>query len=341
MNLIKHKSHQVPADLSHFWVITVISNSPRYRKRYENYYPFAAMCECAGVNLVTVELQLGHRPFMITEPDNPRHVQLRSIEELWHKENMINIGVRRAAQLDPLIREVAWIDADVRPMLPPRMWFEETWHELQHAEFVQMFEWLQNLDTEYNPLGAPTMSFMGSYMRGHRKIPVSQPGPVDGSYVAPGNFWLGSPGGAWAANIDAFNKVGGLIDFCILGSADWHMAQGLLGILEPVKGENWGPGYSKKLFDWQDRALKWIKKDVGVVRGGLMHDNHGPKKTRYYVSRKKILVEHEYDPNIDLKYDHHGLLQLETYSERQIKLRDDIRAYFKSRLEDVPEYALL
>lgn len=337
----RHRCHRVEADLSHFWAITVLSNSPRFERRYENYWAFKDMCDAAGIQLITVELQLGTRGFMITEAGNSHHVQLRTIDELWHKENLINIGVQRAMQIDPKVSKVAWIDADIRPMSPPRYWFEETWHELEHSEFVQMFEYLVDLDSDYNPLTNPSMSFMASYHRGGRHIPVAQPGKPIGSYVKPGDFWLGPPGGAWAANIDAYKAVGGLIDFCILGSADWHMAQGLLGILQPKKGENWSSRYAEKLFNWQERALKWIKKDVGFVKGGILHDNHGPKFFRYYVSRKKILVESEYDPNRDIKYDPQGVLQLETHSERQIKLRDDIKAYFRARNEDMPEYKKL
>lgn len=333
---IPHRTFQNEADLTHFWAITVLSNPVRCRRRYELYWPFARMCKQAGIKLITVELAFGDRDFMVTDPSNPHHVQLRSVEEFWHKENMINIGAARAQMLDPLLRELCWIDADLRPMNDPRKWFEETWHELQHFQFVQMYEYFMDLDTNGNPLGSPRPSFMGSYYHGG----LQQPPIIDdpGSYVVPAKFWLGPPGGAWAANIDAFNQVGRLIDFCLLGSADWHMAQGLLGLLEPMPQENWSPEYSKRLFTWQDRAVQWIKKDVGYVAGGLMHDNHGPKKFRYYVNRKKILVEHEYNPNEDIKYDSQGLIQLETVTPRQIRLRDDIRNYFRMLQGDTPEY---
>jgi hypothetical protein len=42
-----------------------------------------------------VELAFGNRPFEVTDPDNPRHVQVRSGHELWHKENLVNLGVAR------------------------------------------------------------------------------------------------------------------------------------------------------------------------------------------------------------------------------------------------------
>lgn len=333
---LPHKVNRVGADLSHFWVVTVLSNPTRVRRRYELYRDFARMVKRAGVKLVTVELAFGDRDFMVTEPGNKYHVQLRTVEELWHKENMINLGVQRAAHLDPHIREVAWIDADLRPMNEPRKWFEETWHELQHFEFVQMYEWFMDLDTEGNPLNGPRPSFMGSYYHGGMQQPPQIEDP--GQYNVPAKFWLGPPGGAWAANIPSFKRVGGLIDKCPLGSADWHMAQGLLGILEPREGEHWSPEYSDMLYNWQERALLGIKKDIGYVAGGLMHDNHGPKKYRYYIPRKKILVEHEFNPNTDLIYDHQGLLQLVTENERQIRLRDLIRQYFRMLCGDTPEF---
>ena len=52
------------------------------------------------------------------------------------------------------------------------------------------------------------------------------------------------------------------------------------------------------------------------------------------VTRGKILVENGYSPYTDIKYDAQGVLQLETWEPRQLKLRDQIRAYFRMRNED-------
>jgi hypothetical protein len=82
---------------------------------------------------------------------------------------------------------------------------------------------------------------------------------------------------------------------------------------------------------WQERAERHIQRRVGVVPGTINHYWHGSKQNRRYQDRWKILVGGGYDPNLDLKYDFQGVLQL---TERNTKLRDDVIHYFSVRNED-------
>jgi hypothetical protein len=146
---------------------------------------------------------------------------------------------------------------------------------------------------------------------------------------------FGRPGLAWAANIESgLDRVGGLIDFCIHGSGDWYMAYALVGMLRVLRDEAPSDAYVRKLFRWQQLAERWIKRDIGLVRGTIIHDFHGAKKLRLYDSRDEILVNNHFDPDRDLKYDAQGLLQLETWEPRQIALRDQLRAYNRFRNDD-------
>lgn len=318
------------ADLSKFYVITVISNTARYKSRYEIYNKFKAMVESAGVKMITVEMALGDRAFEITERDNPMHLQLRSIDEMFHKENMINIGIQYLKQIDPDAREIAWIDADVFPMRSPHDWFSETWHQLQVYEVVQMFEFAQDLSPTYNPHGKLHKGFMATYVKSGYQLPHEQ-GVWNLSYYYGAH---GHPGYAWAANLSALNSLGGLLDIGILGSSDRHMSLALLGIVEQSRSEELSSGYKQALKAWQDRADRYIRKDVGFCSGGIFHFWHGAKKNRGYSSRWKILIDQQFDPYTDLKRDTQGLYQLETHSDRQILLRDKIRSYMRSRDED-------
>lgn len=333
-----HITHPHPfrpaADMSRFFVITPITNPVRFSRRYELYWRFREMCEAAEVQLITVELQLGLRPFMVTEPGNPFHVQMRTVEELWHKENQINVGMARAMQMGA--REIAWVDADCRPAATPRHWFEETWHALQHYEFVQMWETLIDLDLNHNAITAPQPSFMANYLR------YGTPNPADMTAIQKRDGYpyganiFGRPGLAWAANVDALNKVGRLVDYCILGAGDWYMAHALIGSLSHAIGgeaqSSWQ--YVRQLYHWQDLCERWIKRDVGFVPGLVFHDWHGTKLKRGYGTRGVILKNNHYNPLTDIKPDANGVIQLETWEPRQIKLRDEIRAYLRSRDED-------
>jgi hypothetical protein len=326
----------IPADLSRFRVITPYMNSPRWDTRPELYADFKKMCEQAGIDLITVEVAFGNRAFEVTERDNPNHLQLRSFEELWLKERAINLAQYYIRQVWPDTREVAWVDGDCFPLAyghNPRYWFEETWHALQHYEIVQMWEYLINFGPDGQPISGPQMSFMKTYAAAGFQIPKGK----NVKHTLSGHSGLvslGRPGLAWAANVDALDRVGGLIDFTILGSGDWHMAHGLVGGMIQGSAEHKLTRYSEKLFAWQELAERHIKRDVGYVPITLGHGFHGDKVNRRYGDRGRILIENNYNPDTDLKTDTQGLYQLETWEPRQLRMRDLIRDYFHSRDED-------
>lgn len=329
---------QLKADLSRFYIVTPIINSPRYRARAENYLKFKAMCEQANIKLVTVECAFGDRPFEVTQRDNPMHVQVRSKEEYWAKEVMLNVAFKYIMQIDPSTQYLGWFDSDQFPLsITPQQWFDEIWHQLQHYEFVQCWEYLQNFGPDGQPLGGPQMSFMKTYAANGYTIPKGK----NVKHTLAGNSGmvsLGRPGLAWAASVDALNKVGGLMDFCILGSADWHMSHALVGGISKEGGYSWEAtkltSYMKKMLNWQELCERHIKRDVGYVPVTVGHWYHGNKENRKYGSRGEILIRNQYNPNTDIKYDTQGMIQLESWEPRQIRLRDEIRSYLASRNED-------
>lgn len=325
-------------NLNELAIITPIVNSPRYKTRIENFGRFRWQFKRLSVKLHTVEIAFGDRPFEATEVvknDSDPYLQLRSVEELWHKENMINVAIAHIVQKDPAIKYIAWVDADCFPIsITPLQWLEETWQQLQHYQFVQMWEYLINFGPDNQPISGPQMSFMKTYAANGFTIPQGK----NVKHTLAGNSGmvsLGRPGLAWAASVDALNKVGGLIDFCILGSGDWHMAHGLVGGMNQGSAEHKEmSAYSKKLLQWQELAERHIRRDVGYVPITLGHWFHGDKVDRQYGSRGQILIDNKYDPETDIKYDGQGLIQLESWEPRQLVLRDKIRDYFRSRNED-------
>jgi hypothetical protein len=327
----------IAADLSRMRAITPFVNTPRYRTRPELYAKFKDMMAKSGVDLITVEIAFGNRAFEVTSKNNPHHVQLRSIEELWHKENMINIAIEYIMQVWPDTREVAWIDGDCFPLaIDPHEWLSETWHQLQHYEIVQMWEYLINFGPDGQPISLPQMGFMKTYAANGYTVPKGK--NVKHTLAGhSGMVSLGRPGLAWAANVEALNKIGGLLDICILGSGDWHMAHALVGAMNQGKYSQETlklSEYNKALLHFQELCERWIKRDVGYVPVTLGHHFHGDKKDRRYGERGLILIENQYNPKTDIKKDAQGLWQLETWEPRQIRLRDLFRDYFKRRNED-------
>lgn len=297
-------------DRSPLYVVTAISNPWRYRSRYELYEKFRKMVTDAGAILYTVEIAFGNRPFEITDCNNPHHVQLRTDSELWHKENMLNLGIERLPQN---WEYVAWIDADITFARPD--WVEETLNLLQHYSVVQMFSVAFDLDPNSEPFQRH-LGFMYSYINGLT-------GTKDYSN------W--HPGFAWACTKKALNDLGQLIDIGILGSGDRHMACALINRAEMSLNSELQRNYKDAVFIWQDRANKYIQQNVGYMPGALWHAYHGSKARRAYQSRWKILINNKFDPEFDLKKDWNGLYRL---TERNPKLRDDIRKYFQRRNED-------
>lgn len=302
-----HDSGNKPSTL---YVVTAVSNPCRYASRYRLYEDFAKMVADAGATLITVEVAFGNRPWAVTMPGNPYHVQLRTTHELWHKENMLNLGIQRLPQD---WEYVAWIDADVQFARPD--WVRETLNQLQHYHVVQMFALAHDLDPAHQPFQTH-YGFMYSYLNNRKQ---------NSDY----SNW--HPGFAWAARRESINILGGLIDWAILGAADRHMAHALIGTVEKTLHRRLSPNYKKFCLMWQDRAEKYIQRNVGFVPGLLLHFWHGKKRDRRYAERWKILVDNEFDPMLDLKKDWQGLWQL---TERNQMLRDDLRGYFRARNED-------
>lgn len=318
-------------DLSNVHIVTCISNPARFSVRYSIYKQWAAEIMKAGLNLTTVELALGDRPFEVPDASATHVVRLRSEEELWHKENMLNIGIANVCQRDPNAKYFCWIDADTFPTKPWREWIEETVQLLQRYHFVQMFEYAQWLDAEDNPFGAPGKSIIGNYYRsGFQAV---QRGGSFGFYGQHSRSGL-----AWAATREALDAVGGLIDWGILGSADWYMAFGLMHEMEKslpvVDGKTLSKDYIDECMQWEARCRRHIRKDIGYCKGLVYHRHHGSITERRYYERNGILIKNQFQPNIDLKKDSQGVLMLEDSEQRQIVMRDEIRMYMSERNED-------
>lgn len=303
------------------YVVTTVFNSQRYRTRWKLYQDFARMVEDSGAILYTCEIAFGERAFAVTEDCNPRHLRLRTSDEIWFKENSLNLLVQR---LPPDWRYVAWIDADVE--FARGDWANETIHRLQHYPVVQMWSEAHDLGPNHGIL-KKNNSFGQHVLGGLRARSIDL--KCDPGYVIGGH-----PGLAWATRRDIWDRLGGLIDFSPLGSADTLMAWGMVGRIEDVIVRGLSENYKRWIRRWCRRSHKVTHGHIGVVPGAIFHKWHGPKSKRGYHWRWKILTELQFDPEADLLHDWQGLWQL---SDRSPRMRAEFREYFHSRDEDSNE----
>jgi len=70
----------------------------------------------------------------MTDAANPLDLQLRTSDEMWHKENLLNLVVQR---FPADWKYGAYLDGDFHMTRPD--WALEAIHQLQHYDFAQLF----------------------------------------------------------------------------------------------------------------------------------------------------------------------------------------------------------
>lgn len=309
--------------MNHLHIVTCISNPLGWESRTRLYFDFAArVAREHNATLWTVEAAQGMRAHQVTDANHPNHLQLRTTTELWHKENMMNLIMSRLPNDG---NPVAFVDADV--MFTNPNWVNDTIEQLRHYDVVQMFGECMDMNSDNEKCSSDNKEgIVKRYLNGTPVIVDS----ADGYGFKQG----GHPGYAWAWNRSALTTVGGLIDFSMLGSADWQMACGLLGNIEDSARYEISDGYRNALNAWGRRAAR-LRRNVGYVPGLVLHYWHGAKSDRGYEWRNKIYTETLFDPTQDLSRDTYGLYQWnDDGTDRYIQLRDGLRGYFRSRNED-------
>lgn len=302
-------------------IIIPYSNYSNFNSRLDLHFICREHLEkLPGCEIWIVEVALADRPFVVTDAANDHHIQLRTNDIIWHKESMINVAVRILTNRRPEWRYVAWVDGDIRFSNSNVCY--QTIHKLQTYAVVQMFSSVVNL----GPRGQIYDTHHGfCYM--YAKNGYKRPKDIQ-------KYENWHPGFAWACTRKAFTDMGGLIDWAILGSADHHMILALVGDVMHSVHKKASLAYVRKLVHWQDRVERTIARNVGFVEGTIEHAFHGKYKDRKYVARWDILIETDYNPDTDIKYDENGLIM---FDKPKPRLRDLIRHYFDSRNEDTVE----
>jgi hypothetical protein len=294
-------------------VIIVVSNPCSYKKRYKLLIDFVNRFEHEEdhVNLYIVEMIYGDQTFTVTDKNNKNHLQIKTDTPIWHKENMINLGVKYL--LPKNYKAFAWIDADLE--FDSNTWALDTLKILNGCkDVVQLFS--HTIDMNYDNTTLNNFSSLGyNFSKGKE-------------YTIKGlDYW--HPGFAWAITRKAYERIGGLYDKGVLGSGDSIMALSFIGMVSKMHNTKYHLDYNKSMIDFQEK-VNGLR--LGYVPGLIHHHFHGTKQNRQYTERWKILMVHSFSPIKHLTYDTKGILTpTKEFSE---EFKKDIMNYFKERKED-------
>jgi hypothetical protein len=305
-------------DASLLHVVAVYQNPLRWHTRLALYEQFEQEMLKARVRLTTVECQLGARPWQLSTP-GVNYVRVRHHTILWHKENLLNLGVASLHTIDPDWRYVAWIDADLS--FRRVRWALDTVHLLQEVAICQPWDFCYDM--------GPCDSHMNVHPAFCRQWVLGQPVLPSGQQ----KYAYAHPGYAWATRRETLEDVGGLIDWSILGAADLHMALGLVDMIDkgmPATFQD--PAYRTRLHLWQGRALRSVNYSIGFMRGSTIeHHWHGRKTDRKYWERWQILQRYAYNPETDIKKNTWGVYEM---AGNKPMLTQAVAGYFHARNED-------
>lgn len=310
-------------------VAVAYSNPCRWATRRKLFNDFRRHMESLPNVVVYVgELAYGERPFEVTSASHPYDFQYRSREELWHKENILNLVIQH---FSPDWQYGAYVDGDCH--FTRNDIGLETIQQLQKFEWAQMYSTYSDLSPDHKPMRV-LKSFASRFVSGELTPQILARASEYG-YDYKSLRGIGTTGLAWAFRREAINACGGLLDACILGSGDWHMSFGLAS--EPdshpqvAELQKCTPNYARAIKVWQSRAARATNKNIGCVDCHAVHYFHGSKSRRGYGTRWKILADGNFDPTTDIFRDWQGIYQL---TSGKPGLRDEIRKYFLSRSED-------
>jgi hypothetical protein len=303
-----------------FYVITVFFNPAGFHSLLNNYFIFRDQLRKQKVNLITVECAFEDGPFYI--PEGEGVYRLRSNSIMWQKERLINYGV---SQLPDECKYYAWIDCDV--LFPVDSWADMAVEKLQSANIIQLFK-----KVHYMPQGM--LQYDGSKMLSMQSVIWQY--KIHKNWLSRrcrGELPFSVPGFAWACRKDTFNNINGsdgIYDRNIVGSGDTFLVDCYLDSWDIHSfAKKFNVNMQKDLMSWcsglkkKEIALDYLPLDIA-------HLWHGSLKNRKYTDRHDIILNHDYNPLLDIELRNN----VYEWATPKHEMHSDIKQYFFDRHED-------
>lgn len=320
-----HRPPERPARLGgELWGVTTYFNPARWRTKLENYRHFRRGLQRQGLPLLAVELAFPGQPFALDDGDAEHLIQLRAGDVLWQKERLLNLGIEA---LPERCDKVVWLDADVL-FAEPR-WVARTAALLERYVVVQPFSLSVRLrhgerwcDTDGLPLGNAEHQVLHSIAYG---VMAKGPECLDRYLVH------GHSGYAWAGRRSVLARHG-LYDANILGNADLNIAHAMFGGPDLLRVGRLSDKARSHLDRWAEAFGAEVAGSVAHLDGTLFHLWHGDHRDRRYGERLRVLIDNDFDPEVDLAID--PASGAWRWASDKPALHQWCRDYFRVRRED-------
>lgn len=261
-------------------------NFAGYTAPRRNLHRFIRYVHSLGVPCYGIELYLPHQ-----EPVTPGYPTWKQIKVgpehvLWQKEGLWNAAEKL---VPPEYQKLLFLDTDV--WCPQPRWMRLVSEALEEFYLVHPFS-TAYATTADGRCGPP----MASVVRGGLEPPMKH-----------------HPGYGWGVWRSLFRDAAGFFDASVGGNGDWMLAyawdktpvQTL--ILHNQHRDPVVPPCVMDLYEqWLPGFRRWLPSNVlvGCVEVDLIHEYHGHKRDRQYLTRRSML--HGLQPD-ELARDEHGL----------------------------------
>lgn len=292
-----------------FWAITVYFNPSNYHRRFQNYKAFRKASKAQGLDLITVELALKGKQFVLSKIDGidaDKMIQVRSKSVLWHKEQLLNIGLKH---LPIDCKYVAWLDCDL--IFTNNNWIRDTINALKTKTMVQPFDSILLMDQTNQKVQKSAHSYAS----------VSPQKGIERSW-----------GYGWAYRKEYIDKCEGFYPYNIIGGGD-TVQKHAFGIGRFKHGGNrFSHAHFKDIQRYSRNCSKLSRNNIKCINGAVKHMWHGDSNDRQYSSRHQILQKYNYNPNKHIVKNEYDCLEWSKTVPQG--LRQEVVAYFNSRNED-------
>ena len=301
-----------------FWVLSAFFNPTKSLSKLDNYRCFRQNLARQGVKLLTVECTLNDSAFELVREDADKLLQLRSNSVLWHKERLLNIGLKH---LPVDCDKIAWLDADI--IFLDDSWAKESAELLEKYHFVKPFNQAIRLDKKETASVLLKTNLKELNLDDRPKYKNSQYSADQKNLIVYMSVF------GLCARRDIMQAIG-FYDPFIVGNNDMIISGAILR--EKAYRNILPPALEKDIEKWTAKASNQAgDKGIAFISNSIVHLFHGRMTHRNYYDRTRILKKSKFDPNQDLKLNQDDCFE---WSSNKKRMHQQLLGYFKNRNED-------